>query len=63
MNNDASKHILTQVAAVISGTGALASWIQTADIWLRIIASLIAIVVGILAIIDWHNKRRKIRFD
>lgn len=47
------------LAAVVSGTGAVASWIATANDVLQLVATGIAIVAGVYAV-RWHRLRIRI---
>lgn len=51
---------LIDVLAVLSGGGTLAAWQEQLDWGLRVAASVVAIVAGVLSLY-WHFRTRRLR--
>ena len=58
MPHRTAEGLAADLAASVSGAGAVASWIATANDLLQLVATGIAIVAGIYAI-RWHKVRIK----
>ena len=54
--NRTAEGLAADLAAAVSGTGAAASWIATANGVLQLVATSVAIVAGIYAV-RWHKVR------
>jgi hypothetical protein len=57
--NRTADGLAADLAAAVSGTGAVASWIATANDVLQLVATGIAIVAGVYAV-RWHRLRIKL---
>lgn len=53
------KHLLSDTLAVIAAGSSLAAWQEQLDFWLRILASLVAIVAGGFAIYRYLKPEKK----
>jgi hypothetical protein len=52
-------HIFSNVFAAVSSGFAIAAWQEQLDWSLRIAASVVAIIAGLIAIHDWFKRRRQ----
>jgi uncharacterized membrane protein HdeD (DUF308 family) len=50
-------HLVTAVGAIMSTAGAITAWQEQVDWGLRVAASAVAIIAGMLAIHDWIKRR------